>query len=138
MTSKLLFIVPIVITVGLSIFATWQATQIADRARAEIDKAQRETDEANQRFHDAAIENERLARIIAGYNQATVEATDATNKANEAGIERADEVSTAPSDWLDCPLPECVRNAFTSYCDQARSGDAASSPVGAVQLADQH
>lgn len=133
MSSNIFPLVGMLICIAIAGVSVWHAKVISDNAKLEIEQANKEADDAIVRWHEAIVENERLARTIAAINTASEAQANAVQQANEQNQARVDGISKAPDDWSDCKLPDCVRNAFGGR-GQGSSDNTPSEPhAGAMQ-----
>lgn len=113
MCEKVKDIITICALAGLTATLFYGYT-VQKNAIREIEKAQKEADEANDRFVTATKENEKLASVIAGYQKASETESKGVQEAEAKHEERDSVIDKAPDCWTDVELPECVREAFNA------------------------
>ena len=92
---------------GASSCRVKQAREAAETARGEAEnlRARLEAVEAEN-----AVQREILARAYEAVNRAS----EAVEEAATDHVERIEKIDHADSDWLMCPLPDGVRDAFAA------------------------
>ena len=75
-------------------------------------------------------ENARLREIVERSNRALEATVRYLERSANENTKRIDAIDDADSDWLQCPLPDEVRDAFSDYCDAG--GQTAGNSAGAV------
>lgn len=79
-------------------------------------------------------ENARLRDIVARSHKALETTIEQLEGSAHAHAERIETIDDSDSDWLQCRLPDDVRDAFSDYCHNG--GQAADGSAGAVQKTD--
>ena len=79
--------------------------------------ARSETETLRGRLEDVEAENAELREILARAHDAVNRANAALEKASYEHVERLEKINAANPDWLICPLPDGVREAFGSGTD---------------------
>lgn len=92
-------------TAGVSSCQTKRAQEAAKLARGEAETL-RERVEVLER------ENREIREIMARANEAISRAAKAVEEAAAGHVERIEKIETVDPDWLMCPLPDGVREAF--------------------------
>ena len=97
-------------TAGASSCSIKQAREAAETARGEAKtlRARLETVEA---------ENAEMREILARAYAAVNRASEAVEEAATGHVERVEKIDHADTDWLMCPLPAGVRDAFRDGTD---------------------
>lgn len=98
-----------------------------ERLASEIESLK--VDVANERE-----ENARLRDLVERSHRALEETVRLLEESAHDNTQRIETIDNADPNWLLCPLPDDVRNAFSDYCyagDQAADGS-----LGAVQETD--
>ena len=76
--------------------------------------ARSEADDLRARLQDAEKENARMREILARAYDTVSRANAALEKAANEHVERIEKIDFVDPDWLMCPLPDGVREAFCS------------------------
>ena len=79
--------------------------------------ARSEAEDLRARLQDAEKENAAQREILARAYDAVNRANAALEKAAYEHVERIEQIDAANPDWLMCPLPDGVREAFGSGTD---------------------
>ena len=90
---------------GASSCKVKQAQEAANFARSEAEALR-------ARLEAAESENAAQREILARAYEAVNRASEAVGEAAKSHAERIETIDSADSDWLMCPLPDGVRNAF--------------------------
>ena len=90
---------------GASSCRVKQAQEAAKTARCEAETLR-------GRLEDVEAENAEMREILARAYEAVNRASEAVEEAAKSHAERIETIDTADPDWLVCPLPDGVRNAF--------------------------
>lgn len=90
---------------GASSCKVKQAQEAAKTARGE-------TEALRARLEAVESENAAQREILARAYEAVNRASEAVGEAAKSHAERIETIDSADSDWLVCPLPDGVRNAF--------------------------
>lgn len=90
---------------GASSCSIKQAREAAETARCE-------TETLRGRLEDVEAENAKLREILARAHEAVNRASKAVEEAAAGHVERVEKIDHADTDWLMCPLPDGVRDAF--------------------------
>ena len=114
-TNKYFWIVAGVIALILSIVFTVQHIRIKS-ANAEIEKLQSKCAELEEALAESEQENIHLRDMMELANKALETAVEKLEKGKHEYDERNQQIDNADDDWLMCPLPDDVRNAFADYC----------------------
>lgn len=77
-------------------------------------------------------ENKRLRELIVRANNALDEGLKQIEEAKKRYDERNEKIDDAPTDWLQCPLPDEVREAFGAYCYSDAGSEATDSSTRAM------
>ena len=85
------------------------------REAAEIARSEAETLRA--RLEAVEAENAAQREILARAYEAVNRASEAVEEAATGHVERVEKIDHADSDWLMCPLPDGVRDAFRDGAD---------------------
>lgn len=101
------------------------------RADAENVKLRAENDALENGLLVERVENERLRSIAERSNRALGDAVAKLEAAADANVARIVGIGDSPSDWLFCPLPDGVRDAFDAYRDGG--GNTTDADAGAVR-----
>lgn len=115
LTNKYFWIIAGVIVLILSIVFTVQHIRIKS-ANAEIEKLQTECAELKEALAESEQENTHLRDMMELANKALEKAVERLEQGKQEYDERNQQIDNADSDWLMCPLPDDVRNAFSDYC----------------------
>lgn len=97
-------------SVGASSCKVKHAEEAARIARSEVE-------DLRARLQDAEKENAAQREILTRAYDAVNRANAALEKAAYEHVERLEKIDTANPDWLMCPLPDGVREAFGSCTD---------------------
>lgn len=92
-------------TAGASSCSIKQAREAAETARCEAETLR-------GRLEDVEAENAELREILARAYEAVNRANEAVEEAATDHVERVEKIDHADTDWLMCPLPAGVRDAF--------------------------
>ena len=92
-------------TAGASSCSIKQAREAAETARCEVETMR-------GRLEDVEAENAELREILARAHEAVNRASKAVEEAATGHVERVEKIDHADTDWLMCPLPDGVRDAF--------------------------
>lgn len=76
-------------------------------------------------LRNSEAENQKLRELITRANNALEEGLKQVEEAKKVNDQRMDKIDDAPSDWLQCPLPDDVREAFGAYCYSDAGNEAA-------------
>lgn len=90
---------------GASSCKVKQAQEAANFARSEAEALR-------ARLEAAEAENAAQREILARAYEAVNRASEAVGEAAKNNAERTEKIDSADSDWLMCPLPDGVRDAF--------------------------
>lgn len=85
------------------------------REAAEIARSEAET--LRGRLEDVEAENAEMREILARAYEAVNRASEAVEEAATGHVERVEKIDHADGDWLMCPLPAGVRDAFRDGAD---------------------
>lgn len=94
-------------TAGASSCKAKQAEESARIARSEAETLR-------VQLQDAEYENARMREILARAYDTVSRANAALEKAANEHVERIEKIDSVDPDWLMCPLPDGVREAFCS------------------------
>lgn len=97
-------------TAGASSCSIKQAREAAETARGEAEALR-------GRLADAERENAEMREILARAHEAVNRASEAVEEAATGHVERVEKIDHADGDWLICPLPAGVRDAFRDGTD---------------------
>lgn len=97
-------------TAGASSCRVKQALEAAETARGEAEALR-------GRLEDAERENAEIREILARAYEAVSRASEAVEEAATGHVERVEKIDHADGDWLMCPLPAGVRDAFRDGAD---------------------
>lgn len=88
------------------------------RAQERITEAQEEAKKANDELETIKQENNKLRFVIERANEAVERSIQVVEEAQKKHEKRLDKVEndTSANDWLVCPVPDSVRDAFGEYC----------------------
>lgn len=98
------------VTAGASSCSIKQAREAAETARGEAEALR-------GRLEDAERENAEMREILARAYEAVNRASKAVEEAATGHVERVEKIDHADTDWLMCPLPAGVRDAFRDGTD---------------------
>ena len=122
MTVKCVIIIETCICLVLAVaFAVVKA-----RLSSEADSVVRltaELERTRKAHAEAAAEVEFLRGAMRRLDATVKEANAAIDKAEEAHHAREKEIDKAPAEWLSCPLPASVCDAFGGYAVPAAAAD---------------
>lgn len=90
---------------GVSSCQTRRAQEAAKLARSEAETLQ-------ARVEALEVENRGIREIMARANEAITRANLAVTEAAAGHVERVEKIETVDPDWLMCPLPDELRDAF--------------------------
>ena len=90
---------------GVSSCQTKKAQDAAQLARSEAETLR-------ARVEAVERENREIREIMARANEAIARANLAVTEAAAGHVERIEKIETVDPDWLMCPLPDGVREAF--------------------------
>lgn len=76
--------------------------------------ARDEAESLRVQLQDAEAENARMREILARAYDTVSRANAALEKAANEHVERIEKIDSVDPDWLMCPLPDGVREAFCS------------------------
>lgn len=97
-------------TAGASSCSIKQARETAETARSEAETLR-------GRLEDVERENAAQREILARAYEAVNRASEAVEEAATDHVERVEKIDHADGDWLMCPLPAGVRDAFRDGAD---------------------
>lgn len=89
----------------------------AKRAREAAEIARTEAESLRVRLSAAEAENAAQREILARAYEAISRASEAVEEAAGEHVERIEKIDHVDGDWLMCPLPDGVRDAFTADGD---------------------
>jgi len=84
------------------------------RAEESARIARDEAESLRVQLQDAEAENARMREILARAYDTVSRANAALEKAANEHVERIEKIDSVDPDWLMCPLPDGVREAFCS------------------------
>lgn len=96
-------------------------------AFAEIRFLRVQHDRDSERIESLERENGLLIKTLENANMALERSRVAIERAIGENNERLAKIDDANDDWLQCPLPDSVREAFTRTCHTDATGSAADS-----------
>lgn len=99
-------------------------------AKKELSEYRAKSEGLEIALRDSEAENQRLRELIVRANNALEEGLKRIEEAKRQYDERNEKIDDAPADWLQCPLPDEVRDAFGAYC--YAGGEAADDSAGAM------
>lgn len=97
------------------------------RMTAENERLNAENGALDDALESERKENERLRDIVERSHRALEATVRYLEKSAHENTERIDTIDSADPGWLQCPLPDEVRDAFADYCyagNQASDGSA--------------
>lgn len=87
------------------------------QAREAAETARCEAETLRGRLEDVEAENAEMREILARAHEAVNRASEAVEEAATGHVERVEKIDHADTDWLMCPLPAGVRDAFRDGTD---------------------
>lgn len=87
------------------------------RAREAAEIARSEAEDLRARLSAVEAENAAQREILARAYEVINRASEAVEEAATEHVERTEKIDHADSNWLMCPLPDGVRDAFTADGD---------------------
>lgn len=84
------------------------------QAREAAETAHNEAETLRARLEAVEAENAAQREILARAYEAVNRASEAVKEAAGDHVERVEKIDHADSDWLMCPLPDGVRDAFAA------------------------
>lgn len=97
-------------TAGASSCSIKQAREATETARIEAENLR-------ERLEAVEAENAEMREILARAYEAVSRASEAVEEAATGHVERVEKIDHADTDWLMCPLPAGVRDAFRDGSD---------------------
>lgn len=95
---------------GALVYQTKRAREAAETARGEAETLR-------ARLEAVEAENAEMREILARAYAAVNRASEAVEEAATDHVERIEKIDHVDGDWLMCPLPDGVREAFTADGD---------------------
>jgi flagellar biosynthesis/type III secretory pathway M-ring protein FliF/YscJ len=105
---RLLYVIVGVVIVALIIALLCYVKQ----AKISEKNARLEAESLRARVEALECENVEIREIVARANDAVLRATKAVEEAAGEHVERIEKIDSVDPDWLMCPLPDGVRDAF--------------------------
>lgn len=127
--NRPLVIVAVICAVLAAIVICVQTVRLS-RMTSENERLRAENGALADSLESERQENARLREIVERSHRALEATVRYLERSANENTKRIDAIDDANSDWLQCPLPDEVRNAFSDYCDAG--GQAAGNSAGAV------
>lgn len=112
--STKIFIILLVI-ISLAFVSVIQSCKV-NKLKKEVDSYKAKTELLNDSLDVVISENKRLRDMMMRANTALEKMVEKEEKAKDVYDERNEKIDDADTDWLMCPLPDDVREAFGTYC----------------------
>lgn len=128
--STKIFIILLII-IGLAIVSVVQSCKVST-LKKEVDTYKKRAEMLNDSLDIATDENNRLRDMMARANDALEKMVKEVEAAKDDYDRRNEKIYDADIDWLMCPLPDEVREAFGEYCYSdagSETSDNASHPL---------
>lgn len=112
-STKIFIILGVI--VALAIISVVQSCKVSS-LKKEVSTYKHKTEVLNDSLDVVMDENKRLREMMTKANEALEKMVQKAEETKDELDERNDKIDNANPDWLLCPLPDEVRDAFRSYC----------------------
>lgn len=131
MTDKIKIVIILAVIVALAIFSTIQSCQKSKLER-KVSEYEQKNAELSESLDVANQENAHLRDMMTRANKALEKMIKRAEEAKANDNKRNEKIDDADPDWLQCPLPDELREAFGAYCYSYAGSHASSIPVRIV------